>query len=141
MSRVLIASITELCHADHADDPNRIAEWTSNKTPDGILAMLARDGFFMVVAEVEGQVVAVGATTADGEIALNYVAPDMRFRGISTRLLEHMEADLAGRGFGEGRLKATRTALPFYRARGWTSGEVAQSGRFIDCFVMRKTLA
>jgi len=139
MSRVLIASITELCHADHADDPDRIAEWTGNKTPDGVRAMLARDGFFMVVAELDGQVVAVGATTAEGEIALNYVAPEARFRGVSKALLGHMEADLRSRGFVEGRLRATKTAKAFYRAQGWFPDKT-QDGS-MACFAMHKRLA
>lgn len=141
MSRVLIASITDLCGQDHGNDPQRIAEWTANKSPEGIAQMLMREDFFMMVADLDNAVVAVGATTAEGEIALNYVAPDRRFQGISSALLDHMEADLARRGFAQARLKATRTALPFYRARGWMGGDVAQSGRFIDCFVLRKTLA
>ena len=139
MSRVLTASITELCHADHQNDPNRIADWTANKTPDGILSMLARDGFFMVVAELDGEVVAVGATTADGKIALNYVAPEARFRGISKALLAHMEADLRSRGFAEGRLRATNTAKAFYRAQGW-SADASQDGG-TACFAMHKRLA
>ena len=139
MSRVLIASITELCHADHQDEPDRIAEWTANKTPDGIRSMLARDGFFMVVAELDGQVVAVGATTADGEIALNYVAPGARFRGISKALLAHMEADLRSRGFADGRLRATNTAKTFYRAQGWSADASPDGGT--ACFAMHKRLA
>lgn len=138
MSRVLIASITELCHADHEDDPDRIAEWTANKSPDGILAMLARDGFFMLVAELDGQIVAVGATTADGEIALNYVAPEARFRGVSQALLAHMEADLRARGFAQGRLRATRTAKTFYLARGWSADTAPDGGA--ACFAMHKRL-
>ena len=140
MSRVLIASITALCHADHGDDPARIAEWTANKTPQGVAAMLARDGFFMVVAELDGEIAAVGATTKDGEIALNYVDPAARFRGVSKALLAQMEADLASRGFAEARLKATRTARRFYLAQGWIGVMQGQDGRFIECFAMRKGL-
>ena len=33
MSRVLTASIIELCAADHGNDPAAIAAWTRNKTP------------------------------------------------------------------------------------------------------------
>lgn len=138
ISGVLIASITQLCHADHHDDPQMIAEWTANKTPSGIADMLAREGFFMVVAELEGQIAAVGATTASGEIALNYVAPDARFRGISKALLAHMEADLIARGFAEGRLKATATAKAFYRAQGWSLDALPDGST--ACFAMHKML-
>ena len=40
MSRVLIASITELCAADHGNDPKKLAAWLRNKTPDGVREML-----------------------------------------------------------------------------------------------------
>lgn len=140
MSRVLIASITQLCHADHGDDPATIADWTANKTTEGVAAMLARKGFFMLVAEADAQVVAVGATTGDGEIALNYVDPDWRFRGISKALLAQMEADLLSCGFTEARLKSTATAQEFYRACGWRNVEDPKRGRFIDSYSMSKVL-
>src|SRR5690606_26189715 len=41
MSRVLTASITELCGADHGNDPDRIARWTANKNVEGVRSMLA----------------------------------------------------------------------------------------------------
>ena len=138
MSAVLIASIAELCHADHGDDPARIAEWTANKTPAGVSAMLERSGFYLFVAELDEQVAAVGATTADGEIALNYVAPAARFRGVSKALLTHLEADLVARGFATGRLKATATARRFYLAQGW-AGDAMPDGR-MACSAMHKPL-
>lgn len=140
MSHVLIASITELCAADHDNDPTRIAGWTANKTPQGIAEMLAREGFSMFVAEMDGAVSAVGATTAGGEIALNYVAPEARFRGLSKAMLDHMEADLVSRGFAQGRLKATRTARQFYLAQGWTGEAEAEDGGPMDCLALCKRL-
>ena len=140
ISTVLISSITELCVEDHASDPKRIADWTANKSPQGIAQMLERPAFSMFVAELDQRIAAVGATTAEGEIALNYVAPSARFQGVSKALLAHMEADLRSKGFAEARLKATRTARPFYLAQGWAGSGTAQGGRFIDCFVMHKAL-
>lgn len=140
MSRVLTASITDLCAADHGNDPQEIAHWTANKTPDGVARMMAQPGFTLFVAELDGAVAAVGATTDQGEIALNYVDPSARFQGVSKALLAHMEAELRSQGFAEGRLKATKTARPFYLAQGWTGSGTAQGGGFIDCFVMHKAL-
>lgn len=139
MSRVLTASITQLCHADHRDDPQMIAEWTANKTPQGVGDMLVRKGLFMLVAELDGQIAAVGATTSDGEIALNYVAPEARFKGVSKALLAHMEADLVARGVSMARLKATATAKAFYRAQGWTLDALPDGST--ACFAMHKQLA
>jgi predicted GNAT family acetyltransferase len=140
MSAVLIASITELCGADHHHDADRIASWTANKTPQGVAAMLAQDGTTLFVAKVDGEVAAVGATSAGGQITLNYVAPAFRFRGISTALLAHMEADLLACGWSEGQLKSTATALDFYRSRGWMQHEEPRRGRFIDSVAMHKQL-
>lgn len=140
MSRVLIASITDLCAADHGNDPQKIADWTANKTPEGLAEMMAQPGFSMFVAERGGQVAAVGATTGEGDIALIYVDPSARFQGASKALLAHMEADLRAKGYAQARLKATRTARPFYLAQGWAGSDAAQGGRFIDCFVMHKAL-
>ena len=139
MSRVLTASITKLCAADHENDPQRIAEWTSNKTPDGVAAMLAQNGLYLFVAEEDGQVAAVGATTANGGIALNYVAPEARFQGLSKALLRAMEADLLSRGFSVGRLEATRTARAFYLSQGWLEDE-QPSKRSPPCRTMHKRL-
>lgn len=139
MSHVLIASITELCGADHGNDPHKIAAWTANKTPDGVATMLARDGLTLFVAEMDGSVAAVGATTDRGEIALNYVVPAARFRGLSKALLAALEADLVDRGYAEGRLEATRTALRFYLSQGWTAAEPSSSCQS-SCRAMRKRL-
>jgi len=139
MSRVLIASIAELCAADHGGDPEKIADWTANKTPEGVAEMLGQNGLTLFVAEWDGRVAAVGATTASGGIALNYVAPEGRFRGLSKALLAAMEADLAQHGFAEGRLEATKTARDFYRAQGWV--EVKGLGCNAACRAMSKVLA
>jgi GNAT superfamily N-acetyltransferase len=138
MSRVLTASITELCVADHGGDPEKIASWTANKTQEGVAGMLGQDGLAMFVAEWDGRVAAVGATTASGGIALNYVAPEGRFRGLSKALLAAMEADLTLRGFSLGRLEATKTARDFYLSQGWV--EAAASGGNSACRAMSKVL-
>lgn len=141
VSAVLTASITELCAADHGNDPAAIALWTKNKSVDGVAALLVQDGLSMFVGECDGRIGVVGATTAKGEIALNYVDPQMRFQGLSKALFAHMETDLVARGISEGRLKATQTALQFYKACGWKQVEAPMRGRFIDSVAMRKQLA
>ena len=121
MSRVLIASITELCGADHGGDPERLATWTANKTPDGVSAMLANPSLRLLVAELDGRVAAVGAVVpADGEVSLNYVDPAARFHGVSKALLAGLEAELRGHGVAEAQLTSTLTARSFYLAAGWS---------------------
>lgn len=121
MSRVLIASITQLCVADHGGVAERLASWTANKTPDGVSAMLANPGLRMLVAELDGRLAAVGAIVPDrGEVSLNYVDPAARFRGVSKALLTALEAQLRGHGVVEAQLTSTTTARRFYEAAGWT---------------------
>ena len=87
----MTASITELCAADHQNDLEKIADWTANKTPDGVREMLDGMGMTMFVAECDGVVAAVGAVK-NHMIMLNYVAPTHRFMGIRNLLLSAMES-------------------------------------------------
>ena len=61
MSRVLIASITELCRIDHRGNPEAIATWTANKTQAGVQNMLEAPQTRLLVAERDG--IVVGTTT------------------------------------------------------------------------------
>ena len=121
MSRVLIASITELCAADHGHDPERLATWTGNKSEAGVAAMVANPHLDVLVAELDGRIAAVGAVVpANGEVSLNYVDPAARFRGVSKALLAALEARLRQAGVVEAQLTSTLTARSFYHAAGWT---------------------
>ena len=142
MSRVLIASITELCAADHGNGAERLASWTANKTPDGVKAMFAEPGLSLLVGELGGRVVAVGAMIpASGEIALNYVDPTARFRGVSKALLSTMEAELQRQGISEARLTSTITARAFYHAAGWIDDDARVACQGGEGYRMRKRLA
>lgn len=140
MSRVLTASITVLCALDHGDDPHAIAAWTGNKSIEGVSAMLANPKLQMFVAERDELVVAVGAVTLDGGVALNYVAPEARFSGVSSALLVELEKALVELGHGEGRLEGTKTALGFYQSRGWVLDGPQAQGRVVNGYPMRKQL-
>jgi GNAT superfamily N-acetyltransferase len=136
MSRVLIASITKLCIADHGGVPERIAGWTANKSHEGVARMLADADHSMFVAEHDGVVAAVGLVAGD-RIGLNYVDPDHRLAGISKALLAHMEQQMREAGVTTAVLESTETALGFYRSAGWApSGECGASG----CRPMQKRL-
>jgi GNAT superfamily N-acetyltransferase len=116
---VLRRSIIELCAADHRDDPDLLAAWLSNKTPDTVAVWMRRaDASYLVAVDGEA-IAAVGAVTDSGEILLNYVSPAARFRGASGALLAALEARAAARGAGRCSLISTETARRFYRARGY----------------------
>lgn len=123
---VLRRSITELCAADHGNDPAVLARWLSNKTPE-IFRSWIRLGNSVLVAIENGNILAIGCVTDEGEITLNYVSPDARFRGVSTTLLAELEKRATARGNEMCRLESTETAHRFYLARGYA--EAGPAGR------------
>jgi GNAT superfamily N-acetyltransferase len=138
MSAILIASITELCGADHKDDPSAIARWTANKTPEGVAKMLANPSNDIFLAECDGRPAAVGCINGSVEIGLNYVHPGHRFRGVSKALLTAMEDVLRRRGVAEGHLSSTGTAHRFYLSCGWTDAGPTRLDFGLTCQPMRK---
>ncbi len=114
--QVLRRSITELCHADHRGDPGILGQWLGNKTPEFFRSWVGQPANSMLVAVEDGKILAVGSVTDAGKIALNYVSPDARFRGISRALLCALEARAAERGNTRCTLTSTATARRFYKA-------------------------
>jgi hypothetical protein len=137
MSAVLIASITELCVADHRNDPKVLAGWLANKTPDGVTKWFDSPDATIVVAERNGEIAAVGGFNASREITLNYVAPKHRFGGVSTALLDAIERGL---GPGEATLNSTETARRFYKSRGWAESGAGENFAGTSAFPMQKFL-
>lgn len=123
---VLRRSITELCAADHHDDPVILARWLGNKTPEAFLSWLAQPENSVLVAVDDGDVVAVGSVTDQGKINLNYVSPDARFRGVSRALLRALEARAVERGSLQCSLVSTETARRFYHANGYVETGVPE---------------
>jgi GNAT superfamily N-acetyltransferase len=123
---VMRRSITELCIQDHHNDPQILKRWLANKHPEIFRSWLARTGNSVMVAVEGGRIVAVGAVTDGGDITLNYVSPDARFRGISRRLLIALEARAGQRGNTQCTLVSTATAQRFYLANGYAEVGPAQ---------------
>ncbi len=116
---VMRRCITELCAADHGNDSIVLARWLSNKTPE-IFRSWIRPGNSVLVAIDIDDIVAVGSVTDEGEITLNYVSPDARFRGASTILLAELEQRAIEHRNEICRLESTETARRFYRSRGYS---------------------
>ena len=115
---VIRQSISELCSADHDDDPVILARWLANKTPEIIASWIVNPSNSVLVAVECGTMLAVGAVTDAGEITPNYVSPDARFRGVSRALLMALETRAQDRGNQGCTLLSTETAHRFYRAAG-----------------------
>jgi len=118
-SRVLCASIRELCVADHHGNADVVARWTANKTPERMARWIVDPHATLFLAEHDGAPAGVGGVSENGEILLNYVAPLYRFRRVSRAMLTHMERTLGERGVRKARLTSTETAHRFYRSAGW----------------------
>jgi GNAT superfamily N-acetyltransferase len=126
---VIRCSIAELCVADHANDPAILTSWLSNKTPEIVASWIARPDNSVLVAVEHGAIIAVGSVTDAGEITLNYVSPDARFRGVSRALLSALEARALERGNARCALTSTTTARRFYHANGYVE-DSALPGKF-----------
>jgi GNAT superfamily N-acetyltransferase len=126
---VVRRSITELCGADHHDDPAHLGRWLANKTPENFAAWAGRPAHPLLVGIGDGEILAVGSVTGDGEITMLYVSPAARFRGVSRAMLAALEARAARLGNRRCRLNSSETAHRFYRARGYVD-DGTPSGKF-----------
>jgi GNAT superfamily N-acetyltransferase len=122
-------SISELCAADHGGDPEIVARWLANKTPENVRAWMARKDASLLVAVEEDAILAVRMVSDAGEILLNYVSPDTRFRGVSRALLKALEARGRERGASISTLESTETARRFYLSNGYIETGAA-TGKF-----------
>ncbi|MGA2291726.1 N-acetyltransferase family protein [Bradyrhizobium sp.] len=126
--QVMRRSIAELCVADHRNDPEILQRWLSNKRPE-IFVSWIKPGNSLLVAVEDDSIIAVGCITDAGEITLNYVSPDVRFRGVSSAMLSALEARARERSLGLCTLASTETARRFYLARGYSEAGPAD-GKF-----------
>jgi GNAT superfamily N-acetyltransferase len=100
--------------------------WLSNKTADNMRRWIAAH---TVLVAVEGErITGVAAVQADGEVLLNYVAPEARFQGASKCLMQGIEVWAASHGLKWLTLESTATALRFYLSTGWTTTGPTQPG-------------
>ncbi len=138
---VLRRSITELCVADHNNDPQILDPWLANKTPENLETWIARAGQTYRVAVISGKIAGVGAVSATEGVVLNYVSPDFRYHGVSKALMMALEEWLKEQGQSASRLTSTATARQFYETIGYLPDGEPQTGRSgIPAFPMRKSL-
>jgi GNAT superfamily N-acetyltransferase len=116
---VLRHSITELCRADHDDDPSVLEKWLSNKTADNVRSWIADPNTYVAIATEAATVIGVGAVTSSGEIILNYVSPAARFKGVSRAILKWLEAKALSFGNSRCVVTSTETARRFYLSAGY----------------------
>jgi len=116
---VVRRSICELCILDHQSDPTTLELWLANKTRANMRRWIREH--HVLVALVGLAISGVAAMTSKGEITLNYVLPDARFRGVSKALLQALEGRAQQLGIPLLKLQSTATAMRFYSALGYTA--------------------
>ena len=126
---VLRESISQLCVADHGNDPSILNGWLTDKTPEIVAAWAVQERNSLLLAVEGNAVLAVGSVTDAGEITLNYVSPPARFRGVSRALLKALEARATERGNTCCRLTSSETAHRFYLSAGYVD-DGAPTGKF-----------
>jgi GNAT superfamily N-acetyltransferase len=140
-TEVMRRSITELCAADHRNDPKLLANWLANKTPEIFRTWLKNANQSYLVATEPGRIVCVGAVTDQGHITLNYVLPAARFQGVSRAMVAALEQRARARGSGACTLESTATARRFYISCGYVeSGAAKRIFGTESGFPMRKAL-
>jgi len=141
-TEVLRRSISVLCVSDHCNDPIRLEAWLQNKTVSNVTAWIGSADGYCVVACFDDAICGFGAMTLKGEVMLCYVDPAARFRGVSSALLDALEAKARLLGLAEVHLDSTVTARRFYEDRGYVAvGTTKQAFGAISCQSMAKRLA
>jgi GNAT superfamily N-acetyltransferase len=114
-------SIVELCDADHHGDPATLEAWLASKTPENYRRWIERPDNNLLLAAEDDTILAVGCVTDSGEITVNYVSPDARFRGVSKAMLAALEEAARERGAETCTLVSTETARRFYLSAGYVA--------------------
>jgi len=93
------------------------------------------------VATEGAAIVGVGIIKSSGEIILNHVSPDVRFRGISKAIVARLEARARELGIDTITLQSSATALRFDVSAGYTSlGPPTKGYGVTFCHPMSKEL-
>ena len=139
---VVRRSIVDLCEADHHGDSETLAKWLANKTPANFERWIASEDHIALAAEIDGVLVGFGLLNLQGKIALLYVAPNARFRGVSKSLLASLEKEAIAAGIRELSLESSLTALPFYSRLGYTPSRSTAAGcGATACYPMSRQIA
>ncbi|HAT29849.1 MAG TPA: GNAT family N-acetyltransferase, partial [Janthinobacterium sp.] len=129
---VLRRSISECCILDHQNDPLILAAWLGNKTPEMVAAWFASPTNFSLVAVEAGVLVGVALLTRAGKLALCYLLPEARGRGIGKALLGGIETQAREWGIKALQLHSTAGAEAFYAAQGYVAAGHVKSPYGVD---------
>jgi GNAT superfamily N-acetyltransferase len=137
---VLRRSISECCARDHGNDPAILQSWLGNKTPETVTCWFMSPTNFSLVAVEADVIVGVALLTRAGRLALCYLLPDARRRGIGHALLERIEAQARAWEIDVLQLHSTATAEKFYARHGYLSAGNVRSSYGIETILFWKQL-
>ena len=141
IAALLRESITELCVADHQNDPETLALWLRNKTSEQVLKWIAAEGDYAIVAVAGSVTVGMGSASRAGRVLLCYVRPGFDRRGVGTAILADLERRALEWGVTRLVVDSSLTARPFYEKQGWAkSGEPKPGFGITRCFPYEKIL-
>jgi GNAT superfamily N-acetyltransferase len=123
---VVRRSIEALCAADHRNDPDTLARWLANKTPQSFQGWLANPQNFCVVAVGEMGLSGVDLLHREGELMLFYLSPGMQRRGVGRLMYQALEQKAIEWGLCRLHLDSTLMARSFYEAQGFRSAGPAK---------------
>lgn len=133
-------SITELCDADHHNNPEILAAWLENKTVENFEKWFNAKRLFNVLAVVDDVVVGCGSMMYEtGHLQLLYITPEVIGKGVGKQLLVVMEKEAIEKGLLHVTLESTKTALPFYTRMGYVENGEPQQFRVVG-YPMKKIL-
>jgi GNAT superfamily N-acetyltransferase len=125
--------------ADHRGDALTLTLWLANKTADNIRRWI--DAHHTLVAAEGALIVGVGMMRSTGEVVLNYVSPDARFRGVSKGIMAGLEASARDLGAASVTLQSSTTARRFYLSVGYREvGPPTKGFGLTLCHPMTKAL-
>lgn len=135
------SSIAELCVVDHRGDESTIIEWLANKTTENFAGWISSSRHVALVAESADAIAGFVLLNRNGTIALLYVAPQFRFRGVSKALLASVEEHAVALGVAELKLESSATALSFYERCGYSrAAETVQGFGVTHAYPLSKSL-
>jgi len=137
---ILRRSITECCVADHQNDATVLAAWLGNKTPDMVGSWFQSGTNFSIVGAEAGQLLGVALLTRAGKVALCYLAPAARRRGIGTALMLRLEEQARLWSIKTLQLHSTADAEAFFAARGYVASGRVRSPYGVDTVFLWKEL-
>lgn len=137
---VLRRSIAECCLADHHNDPQVLAAWLGNKTPEMVQGWFASPTNHALVACEGEAVLGVALLTRAGKLALCYLLPEACRQGTGKLLLAAMEAQAREWGVKALQLHSTATAEKFFAREGYHHGGIVRSPYGVDTVFFWKPL-